>query len=73
MIGRCVIYSRRVAVFELPGLDYVLANVLVEPCALGARLAGLMGAPHTLVLAPRPTGGSVIIIDRMTRTSTNRI
>ena len=66
VIGRCVVYSRRVAVFELPGLDYALASVLVERCALGLRLAGLIGVQHTLMLAQRPTGGSVFIIDLVT-------
>ena len=66
VISRGVIYSRRVAVFELPGLDYGLANVLVERCALGLRLANLIGVAHTLMLAQRPTGGSVFIIDLVT-------
>ena len=63
VIGRCVVYRRRVAVFELPGLDYALASVLVERCAVGLRLAGLIGVPHTLMLAQRATGGCVVIID----------
>jgi len=66
VISRGVIYSRRVAVFELPGLDYGLAGILVERCALGLRLTGLIGVQHTLMLAQRPTGGSVFIIDLVT-------
>ena len=68
VIGRCVVYSRRVAVFELPGLDYGLATVLVERCAWGLRLGNVIGVAHTLLLARRPTGGSVVIIDLVTST-----
>lgn len=35
VLGRCVIYRRRVAVFELPGLNYALARMLVEQCGWG--------------------------------------
>ena len=63
VLGRCVIYSRRVAVFELPGLNYALATVLVEQCGWGLHLSNLIGVAHTLMLARRPTGGSVVIVD----------
>ena len=66
VLGRCVIYSRRVAVFELPGLNYALATVLVEQCGWGLHLSNLIGVAHTLMLARRPTGGSVVIVDLLT-------